>query len=66
MASMKRSLAHKAVKSTAKHSAHGTASKLKREPVRATALLGLGALAGMAAAWAIGRTATGTAAVSAP
>jgi hypothetical protein len=61
MASIKGSLARKAVRSTAKHTAHGTASKLKREPLRAMALLGLGALAGMAAAWAIGRTATGTA-----
>ena len=37
-------LARKAVKTTAKHSARGTASKLKRDPVRAVTLLGVGGL----------------------
>ena len=46
MPSIKKALARKAVKSTAKHTAHGTASKLRRGPVRAVALLGLGALLG--------------------
>jgi hypothetical protein len=44
----------KAAKATAKHTAHGTASKLKRDSLRATTLLavggGLGALSGWAAA----------------
>jgi len=62
MASIKKSLARKAVKSTARHTAHGTASKLRHDPVRATTLLGLGALLGAAVGWAIGRT--GAAAVS--
>jgi hypothetical protein len=48
-------LARKAVKSTAKHTAHGTASKLKRDPLRTTTLLGLGALVGAAAVWLVGR-----------
>jgi hypothetical protein len=48
-------LARKAVKTTAKHTAHGTASKLKREPVRATTLLGLGAAIGAGAVWVAGR-----------
>jgi hypothetical protein len=63
MASIKKSLARKAVKSTAKHTAQGTASKLKREPLRATALLGLGCVAGGIAGWMLART-TGTAAPS--
>jgi hypothetical protein len=51
MSSIKKTFARKAVKSTAKHGAHGTASKLKREPLRATTLLGLGGLLGGFAAW---------------
>jgi hypothetical protein len=51
MSSIKKTLARKAVKSTAKHTAYGTASKLKREPLRATTLLGLGGLLGGVAAW---------------
>jgi hypothetical protein len=52
---LKSTLARKAVKTTAKHTARGTASKLKRDPVRATTLLGLGALIGAAAVWLRGR-----------
>lgn len=61
---MKKTLARKAAKAAAKHTAHGTASKLKRDPVRAVALLGLGGLVGAAAGWMAGRTATGAASVS--
>jgi len=53
--SIKRKLASKAVKSTAKHTAHGTASKLKRNPLRATTLLGLGAAVGALGGWLLGR-----------
>jgi hypothetical protein len=53
--SIKKAIARKSVKSTAKHTAHGTASKLKRSPVRATTLLGVGCVAGIAAGWAFGR-----------
>ena len=56
--SIKAKLARKAVKSTAKHTAHGTASKLRRDPVRAATLLGLGAAIGVAAGWLAGRTAS--------
>ncbi len=52
---LKTMLARKAVKTTAKHTARGTASKLKREPVRATTLVGLGAAIGAAAVWLLGR-----------
>lgn len=63
MSSIKKAIARKAVKSTAKHTAHGTASKLKRNPVRAITLLGVGCVAGIVAGRAFGRAATSTAAV---
>jgi membrane protein YqaA with SNARE-associated domain len=66
MSSIKKAIARRAVKSTAKYTAHGTASKLKRNPVRAITLLTVGCAAGLAAGWAFGRTATSTAAVAAP
>jgi hypothetical protein len=55
--SLKKTLARKAVKTTAKHSVHGTASKLKRSPVRSTTLLAIGAVAGLVAGWRLARTA---------
>jgi len=57
MSAIKNSLARKAVKSTAKHSARGTASKLKREPVRVVTLLGLGGAFGALAGFMAGRSA---------
>lgn len=54
--SIKQKVARKAVKKTAKHTAHGTASKLRRTPVRSTTLLGLGAAVGLLAGWLLGRT----------
>jgi len=62
MPAIKKTLARKAVKSTAKHTAHGAASKLKRDPLRATTLLGVGCLLGGVGGWLLART-TGTAAV---
>jgi hypothetical protein len=59
--SIKQKFARKAVKSTAKHTAHGTASKLKRSPMRSTVLLGLGAAVGLLAGWFIGRSNAGPA-----
>jgi len=53
---LKAMVARKAVKTTAKHTARGTASRLKREPVRATTLLVLGALIGATAVWLVGRS----------
>ena len=57
MPAIKKTLARKAVKSTAKHTAHGTASKLKRDPLRATTLLGIGCLLGGVVGWLLARTA---------
>jgi hypothetical protein len=56
MQSIKRKFARKAVRSTAKHTAHGTASKLTREPLRAATLLGLGGLVGGLFAWMLARS----------
>lgn len=53
--SIKTRIARKAVTTTAKHTAHGTASKLKREPIRASTLLGLGGLVGGVLGWAVAR-----------
>ena len=56
MPSIKKAIARKAVKSTAKHTAHGTAAKLKRQPVRAVTLLGVGCVTGGIAGWALARS----------
>ncbi len=52
---LKTKLAKKAVKTTAKHTAHGAGSKIKRDPMRATTLIGLGVLLGAAAVWLLGK-----------
>ncbi|MET0557803.1 MAG: hypothetical protein ABW065_03920 [Solirubrobacterales bacterium] len=57
MSSIKNTIARKAVKATAKHTAHGTASKLRRDPLRAATLLGAGAVLGALAGWTAGRSA---------
>ena len=53
--SVKKAIARKAVKSTAKHTAHGATAKLKRQPVRTAALLGVGCVTGGIAGWALAR-----------
>jgi ElaB/YqjD/DUF883 family membrane-anchored ribosome-binding protein len=57
--SIKQKFARKAVKKTAKHTAHGAASKLRRTPMRSTTLVGLGAAFGIVAGWLLGRTKNG-------
>ena len=64
MAAIKNTIARKAVKATAKHTPHGTASKLKRNPVRALTLLSLGGVVGALAGWVAGRSSAGAASVS--
>jgi hypothetical protein len=51
MSPIKSKMARKAAKSTAKHSVRGAASKLRRDPIRSGALLGLGCVAGFLAGW---------------
>jgi hypothetical protein len=55
---LKKRVARRAVRSTAKHTARGTASRLKRSPARALTLLGIGAAAGSLATWLAARTRT--------
>jgi hypothetical protein len=64
MPAIKKSLARKAAKTAVKHTAHGTVSKLRRDPMRAATLLGLGGAVGAVAGWMAGRSAAGTASVS--
>jgi ferric-dicitrate binding protein FerR (iron transport regulator) len=60
--SVKNTLARKTAKTAAKHTAHGTASKLKRNPMRTATLLGIGGALGALVGWMAGRT-TATASV---
>ncbi len=61
--SLKSRFVRKAAKSGAKHTAHGAASKLKRQPMRAGALLLVGGVFGAAAGWLAAR---GSAASTSP
>jgi 2-polyprenyl-3-methyl-5-hydroxy-6-metoxy-1,4-benzoquinol methylase len=61
MKSIKQTLARKAVKSTAKHTAHGTAAKLERKPLRTATLLAIGCAVGVLADRLVGRVAAGPA-----
>jgi ferric-dicitrate binding protein FerR (iron transport regulator) len=63
MSAIKKTLARKATKAAAKHTAHGTASKLRRDPMRTVTLLGLGGAVGALAGWMAGRSMAGTASV---
>ena len=47
MRPIKKKLARKAAGTTARHSAHGALSKLRRDPLRAATLLGIGWAAGI-------------------
>jgi hypothetical protein len=64
MPAIKKTLARKTARSAVRHTAHGTVSKLKRDPMRTMTLLGLGGAVGAVAGWMAGRSATGTASVS--
>jgi hypothetical protein len=57
MPSIKSTITRKAIKATAKHGAHGTATKLGRNPIRAVTLLAAGAVLGGLAGWTAGRSA---------
>jgi membrane protein YqaA with SNARE-associated domain len=62
MSGIKHTIARKAVKATAKHTVHGTASKLKRDRVRVVTLVGVGGVLGGVAGWLAGRSAAATSA----
>jgi hypothetical protein len=64
MPAIKKAVARKAAKAAAKHTAHGAASKLRRDPMRAATLLGLGGAIGVVAGWIAGRTAAAPTSVS--
>ena len=63
MPKIKKAVARKAAKTAARHTAHGAASKLRRDPMRALTLLGVGGVLGAVAGWLVGRAATGPASV---
>ena len=58
--SVKTKLARQAVKTTAKHTAHGFESKLARKPLRSVTLLALGAIIGALVGWKVGRSGGGS------
>lgn len=53
--SVKAKLGRKAATSVAKHTVHGTVSKARRDPMRASRLLGAGAVLGVLAGFLAGR-----------
>lgn len=55
MSSPKSLIRRKAAKAVVAHSAHGAVSKVRRQPARATSLLGAGALLGALAGYLLGR-----------
>ena len=62
--SVKTKLARQAVKTTAKHTALGTTSKLARKPFRSVTLRALGVAFGGIVGWLIGRSCGGDAYVA--
>jgi hypothetical protein len=56
--SLKSTVVRKAAKVGVKHTAHGTASKLKRDPIRAGTLLAVGGALGALAGWLVARGGT--------
>jgi F0F1-type ATP synthase assembly protein I len=54
--SLKSTVVRKAAKAGAKHTAHGTAAKLTRQPMRAGMLLVLGGILGAMAGWLAARS----------
>jgi hypothetical protein len=54
--SVKTKLARQAVKTTAKHTAHGALSKIERKPFRSATLLVIGVAIGGLVGWLIGRS----------
>lgn len=61
MSSVKAKVVNRAVRTTARHSAHGAASKLRRKPLRSVTLLALGGTVGAALGWMLGHRLSGVA-----
>lgn len=55
MSRLKRMIAIKAAKVTARHTAHGLSAKAQRKPLRSASLLCAGMALGLGAGWAAGR-----------
>jgi hypothetical protein len=55
MASIKTKLAGRAAKKAVRHTAHGTASRLRRDPLRSSTLLAIGGLVGFVMGRLIGQ-----------
>ena len=53
--SLKSTLGRKAATSVVRHTVHGTVSKARRDPVRASRLIGLGAVLGAVSGFLVGR-----------
>jgi hypothetical protein len=66
MSTIKKTATRKAAKAAARHTARGATSKVKREPLRAVTLLGLGGAMGAVAGWMAARTAAGSASAGNP
>ncbi|HEY0278919.1 MAG TPA: hypothetical protein VGC32_11700 [Solirubrobacterales bacterium] len=64
--SVKTNLARKAVKTTAKHTAHGAISKIERKPFRSVTLLTIGVAIGALVGWLVGRSGGSDDAYAAP
>lgn len=64
MSAIRKTVTRKAAKAAAKHTARGATSKVRRKPLRAVTLLGLGGAVGAVAGWMAARTAAGPASVS--
>ena len=55
MSRLKRMIGVKTAKATARHSAHGLASKAQRKPLRSVSLVSVGLAVGLGAGFAAGR-----------
>ncbi len=60
MSNAKSYLGRKAAKATVRHTVRGTASKARRDPLRATTLVAAGLAAGAVAGWLIARASSGS------
>lgn len=55
MSRLRRRARRKAIEATVHHATHGIEAKVRRQPIRSTRLLALGAALGCAVGWIAGR-----------